>query len=304
MKIISNVSDMQRWADDARRRGQRIGFVPTMGYLHAGHLSLVEIARRHADLVVASIFVNPMQFGPTEDLSKYPRDLERDSELLRDAGTDVLFFPSEAEMYPRGFQTSVTVENVTRGLCGAARPVHFRGVTTVVTKLFNVVKPHVAVFGKKDYQQWITIRRLVTDLNLDIEIIGGDIVREADGLAMSSRNAYLSAAQRSAALCLSRALAVAEAAIQRGESQADSVREAAQRVIAGEPAAQLDYIEIVTSDTLEPVTEIAGEVLIALAVFIGKTRLIDNRVVTLRREQRPHPGTHRRDQERDLKSQI
>ena len=279
MHTITTVSAMQRWADAARLRGQRIGFVPTMGYLHAGHISLVAEARRRADVVVASIFVNPLQFGAHEDLDRYPRDLARDTALLTDAGTDVLFLPDVKDMYPEGFQTHVEVERVTRGLCGASRPTHFRGVTTVVAKLFNMVKPQVAVFGQKDFQQLVAIKRMVADLSFDIEVVGAPIVREADGVAMSSRNAYLSPAERVAALCLSRALAAAQDHAARGEADGLRILAAARRVIADEPLARLDYASLVDPDTLEDVTTLNGAALLAVAVQIGKTRLIDNRLL-------------------------
>ncbi len=282
MDTITDIRAMQQRADAARLRGQRIGFVPTMGYLHAGHLSLVELARRHADHVVASIFVNPLQFAANEDLERYPRDLERDTTLLTRAGTDVLFLPTAEAMYPQGAQTTVKVERVTRGLCGAARPTHFAGVTTVVAKLFHIVKPHVAVFGCKDFQQFVAIRRMVTDLNMDIEIIGGPIVREADGLAMSSRNAYLSVAERQAALCLSRALAAAAAEVEHGEVDGARILGAAQRVIRNEPLTRLEYATLADPETLEEVTSVRAPTLLALAVHVGKTRLIDNCI--LRRE--------------------
>ncbi len=280
MEFITTVLQMQRWSDAARARGQRIGFVPTMGYLHAGHLSLVSAARTRTDVVVASIFVNPLQFGANEDLERYPRDIARDTQLLSAAGTDVLFLPDGKEMYAEGFQTSVTVDRVTRGLCGAARPRHFQGVTTVVAKLFNMVKPHVAVFGCKDFQQLVAIRRMVADLNFDIEIVGAPIVREADGLAMSSRNAYLSGAERPAALCLSKALHAAAAQVQRGETDGLRILAAARRVITDEPLARLDYAALVDPDTLEEIVTVRTPALLALAVHIGKTRLIDNCVLS------------------------
>jgi pantoate--beta-alanine ligase len=284
MDIITTVHDMQRWADGARARGQRIGLVPTMGYLHAGHLSLVETARQHADCTVVSIFVNPLQFGANEDLDRYPRDLEADTCKLAAAGADVLFLPDTAAVYPEGFQTTVTVDQVTRFLCGAGRPVHFRGVTTVVAKLFNMVKPHVAVFGRKDYQQLVTIRRMVADLNFDIAIIAAPIVREVDGLAMSSRNAYLSPPQRRAALCLSRALAAAHAAVSDGETDGLRVLAAARRVITDEPLARLEYVSLVDPETLEDITSLNAPALLAFAVHIGQTRLIDNTLLTPRTE--------------------
>jgi pantoate--beta-alanine ligase len=276
MTTITSISTMQRWADAVRARGQRIGFVPTMGYLHAGHLSLITAARQRAEVVVASIFVNPLQFGASEDLDRYPRDIEGDTRLLAGAATDVLFLPEARAMYPEGFQTHVEVERVSRGLCGVTRPTHFRGVTTVVAKLFNMVKPHVAVFGEKDFQQLVTIRRMVADLSFDIEIVGAPIVREADGVAMSSRNAYLSPAERAAARCLSQALAAAGALVARGESDGLRILAAARRVIAEEPLARLDYASLVDPDTLEDVERVDGAALLALAVHIGRTRLIDN----------------------------
>lgn len=276
MQTITGIQDMQQWSDAVRAGGQRIGFVPTMGYLHAGHVSLIAEARRRADVTVASIFVNPLQFGANEDLERYPRDIERDSALLTEAGTDVLFLPDGKAMYPEGFQTTVAVDRITRGLCGASRPGHFRGVTTVVTKLFNMVRPHVAVFGQKDFQQLAAIRRMVADLSFDIEIVGAPIVREADGLAMSSRNAYLSPAERKAARCLARALAAACAAVKRGETDGLRILAAARRVIADESLARLEYATLADPDSLEEVTVVNAPTLFALAVHIGKTRLIDN----------------------------
>lgn len=280
METITAISEMQHWANAARARGQRIGLVPTMGYLHAGHLSLVAAARQRTDLVVASLFVNPLQFGANEDLSRYPRDVDRDTQLLAKAGTDVLFLPDARSMYPEGFQTHVEVERVTRGLCGTARPTHFRGVTTVVAKLFNMVKPHVAVFGQKDFQQLVSIRRMVVDLSFDIEIIGAPIVREADGLAMSSRNAYLSPPERAAARCLSQALSAADALVSHGENDGLRILAAARRVIADEPLARLEYASLVDPETLEDVNTIDGVALLALAAHVGKTRLIDNALLS------------------------
>jgi pantoate--beta-alanine ligase len=279
MQTITTIADMQHWSDAARGRGQRIGFVPTMGYLHAGHLSLISTARQCTDVVVASIFVNPLQFAANEDLDAYPRNIERDTQLLTDAGTNVLFLPDVQSMYPEGAQTVVEVERVTRGLCGASRPTHFRGVTTVVAKLFNMVKPHVAVFGRKDFQQLVAIKRMVADLNFDIEIIGAPIVREADGVAMSSRNAYLSSSERAAARCLSQALAAAAALVQRGENDGLRIVGAARRVITDQALARLDYASLVDPETLEEVQSVNGAAVLALAVHIGKTRLIDNQIL-------------------------
>ena len=276
METIDSIRAMHAWSERARAAGRRIGFVPTMGYLHTGHVSLVTEARRRADLVVASIFVNPLQFGHNEDLDRYPRDLERDTRLLVEADTDVLYMPQASEMYPEGFQTAVTVEHVTRGLCGEKRPGHFRGVTTVVAKLFNAVRPHLAVFGEKDYQQLVAIRRMVRDLDFDIEVVGGPIVRESDGLAMSSRNAYLSPPERQAALCLSRALAASETAVREGERGGAAVLDRAYAVLNAEPRARIDYVALADPESLRPVDRIAGPTLLALAVWIGQTRLIDN----------------------------
>jgi pantoate--beta-alanine ligase len=290
MDTVTDIRQMQQWADGTRARGRRIGLVPTMGYLHAGHLSLVALARQHSDVAVASIFVNPMQFGANEDLDRYPRDIERDARLLAETGTDVLFLPDAAAMYPEGFQTTVKVERVTRGLCAASRPTHFPGVTTVVTKLFHIVKPHVAVFGRKDFQQFVTIRRMVSDLDMGIEIIGAPIVREPDGLAMSSRNAYLSAAERQAALCLPRALAGAEALVERGEADGLRLLSAARRVIADEPLVRLEYVTLVDPDTLEEVSVLDRPAVLALAAHVGKTRLIDNCILSRQSLVDKQPG--------------
>lgn len=283
MEVLSDIASMRTWSAAERAAGRRIGFVPTMGYLHQGHTSLVHLARQRAESVVVSIFVNPTQFGANEDLDAYPRDLERDTALLREAGASALFLPTTAMMYPEGHQTVVTVAEVTRPLCGAARPVHFRGVATVVTKLFNIVAPHVAVFGCKDFQQLVTIRRLVADLDFDIEIVGGPIVREDDGVAMSSRNAYLSAEERRAARCLSLALADARAAVAAGTREAARILGVASARIAAEPLARLDYAALVDPETLSDIETLDGPALLALAAHIGKARLIDNEVLNERR---------------------
>ncbi len=279
MQVIENAPAMQAWADETRRNARRIGLVPTMGYLHEGHLSLCHEARRRADRAVTSIFVNPLQFGANEDLARYPRDLEADARQLRECGVDVLYLPSAAAMYPPGFQTEVTVTGVTQGLCGRSRPGHFRGVTTVVAKLFNAVKPHVAVFGEKDFQQLLTIRRMVADLDFDVEVLGMPIVREPDGVAMSSRNAYLSAPERRAARCLSRALDTARAAFEAGERRSAALLEKARGVLDAETLARVDYAEIVDAETAQAAGTVDRPALLALAVFIGKTRLIDNAVL-------------------------
>lgn len=279
MQEIDQVPEMQAWSDRARQAGERIGFVPTMGYLHEGHMSLVREARRRTDRCVASIFVNPLQFGPNEDLSRYPRDLERDRAQLSTAGVDALYLPTPAAMYPDGFQTQVDVTGVTRGLCGRSRPGHFRGVTTVLTKLFNAVKPHVAFFGEKDFQQLVTVRRMVRDLDFDIEVAGMPIVREDDGVAMSSRNKYLTSEERKAARCLRHALEVASGEVARGERSVDRLRGCVERVIQEEDSARIDYVELVDVENLGAVTRIEQPTLLALAVRFGATRLIDNTVL-------------------------
>jgi pantoate--beta-alanine ligase len=250
-----------------------------MGFLHRGHLSLVGDARLRGDRLVVSIFVNPAQFGPGEDFAAYPRDFERDRHLLDEAGVDVLFHPSVAEIYPHGAQTYVEVERLSLRLCGALRPGHFRGVGTVVAKLFNIVRPHVAVFGEKDYQQLQVIRRLVRDLSMSVEIVSHPIVREADGLALSSRNAYLSAAERAAAVCLSRALCQAERLFQRGETSARAIIRKAHAELDNEPLAAVEYVKVCDAETLNDIEAIEDAAVLALAVRIGKARLIDNRVL-------------------------
>lgn len=282
MRIIESVFEMQQTATAWRREGRRIALVPTMGYLHEGHLSLARAVRDRADAVVMSIFVNPVQFGPAEDFERYPRDLEHDVELAKGAGVDVIFAPSVSGMYPEGFQTYVEVTGVTRPLCGRNRPVHFRGVTTVVTKLFNIVKPHAAIFGEKDYQQLVTIRRMAKDLNADIEILGLPTVREPDGLAMSSRNKYLPAAQRQRALRLSASLEKAQALLDSGERRGERVLAEVRATLGESEDMAIDYAELRDPDTLDEVLEVQGPVLLALAVRFGATRLIDNRVLQLR----------------------
>lgn len=279
MRIIEKIAEMRQWSEAERRAGRRIAFVPTMGFLHSGHLYLVRDARARGERLVVSIFVNPRQFGPGEDFAGYPRDFIRDRELLENESVDVLFHPSVEEMYPSGAQTHVEVERLSLPLCGAFRPGHFRGVATVVTKLFNIVLPHVAVFGEKDYQQLQVIRRLARDLSLGLEIIGHPIVREADGLAMSSRNAYLTGAERAAAVCLSRALCKAERLFKRGETSAQGIVQIALGELQKEPLAAIEYIKLCDAETLDEIEQIAGPAVLALAVRIGKARLIDNRVL-------------------------
>jgi pantoate--beta-alanine ligase len=279
MKIITQIAEMQKQADALRSEGTRIGFVPTMGYLHEGHLSLVREAQKHSDIVVMSIFVNPTQFGPNEDFKDYPRDFDRDAELADSAGCDIIFYPDWRDVYPEPYLTYVTVEKLTRVLCGVSRPTHFRGVTTIVAKLFNIVKPHVAVFGQKDAQQAIVIKRMVADLNFDIEIIVAPITREKDGLAMSSRNVYLTPAQRTQAVVLHHSLTEAKRMIDNGERNARTIQDRMRAMIDQQPDAVIDYIEIVDTTNLESQTALMGEVLIAVAVQIGKPRLIDNIII-------------------------
>jgi pantoate--beta-alanine ligase len=277
MEIIVQAQEMQRRAEQLRRQGMTIAFVPTMGYLHEGHLSLMREARKRGDALVISIFVNPTQFGPQEDYDRYPRDMKRDLRLVQGVGVDIVFTPSAHEMYPNGFQTSVKVERITKNLCGASRPGHFCGVTTVVAKLFNIVKPHLAFFGQKDYQQLITIKRMVEDLNMDIKVIGMPTIRESDGLAMSSRNAYLNPKKRKEALSLYRSLAKARELFGRGEKNAATLLQEVRRIIEEEGnSAKIDYVKICDAHTLEDIDEIKAEAIVAVAVHIGKTRLIDN----------------------------
>ncbi len=279
MQIIKTVKEMQALADKLRRDGKKIGLVPTMGFLHAGHLSLTRIARKESDWVVVSIFVNPLQFGPAEDYVRYPRDFERDESLLAKEGVDVIFYPESAEIYPSDFSSSVEVKKLTGTLCGKSRPGHFQGVTTVVAKLFNSVKPDKAIFGQKDAQQAFVIKRMVRDLNFDIEIVIAPTIREPDGLAMSSRNVYLSPKERKAAVVLFQALTRAENLIGQGESDAKKIIKKIKALILANPHARIDYISIVDTEKLQPIKKVTGEVLVAVAVWFGKTRLIDNIVI-------------------------
>jgi pantoate--beta-alanine ligase len=276
MRICNTIEDMRAACRAARRGGKRLGFVPTMGALHEGHLSLVRAAKALCDAVAASIFVNPMQFGPTEDLAKYPRSFERDRELLENEGVDLLFAPSVEEMYPAGAVTWVTVEELSSKLDGRSRPGHFRGVTTVVAKLFHVVEPDAALFGQKDAAQVAIVRRMVRDLNFHVEIVACPIVREPDGLAMSSRNAYLDPQQRKQALVLHRSLLRVKKSWEAGERAAAKLAAAAREEFAGEKPVRLDYFEIVDPGSLDPVESVARGALVAVAAFVGTTRLIDN----------------------------
>ena len=280
MKILQNINDMRAAVRAARGENRTLGFVPTMGALHEGHLSLVRAAKSKCDVVVASIFVNPTQFGPNEDFSKYPRTFERDCELLKNEGVDLLFAPSVEEMYPKGAVTWVTVEGLSDKLDGRSRPGHFRGVTTVVSKLFHIVEPNVAFFGQKDAVQLVLIRRMVHDLNMPVEVVGCPIVRESDGLAMSSRNAYLNAEERKSALVLYRSLQEIKKRFESGERDNAKLLLAGMEIFKQEPGVRLDYLEIVDPETLDPLTTINGEALVALAAYVGTTRLIDNAMLS------------------------
>ena len=276
MEIITTVEGVRKQVKEWRKEGLTVGLVPTMGYLHEGHKSLIDKAVAENDRVVVSVFVNPIQFGPSEDLASYPRDLERDVELCEKAGANVIFHPEDSEMYFDDFCTYVDMDDLTKGLCGKTRPTHFRGVCTVVSKLFHIVAPDRAYFGQKDAQQLAVIRRMVRDLNFDLEIVGCPIVREEDGLAKSSRNTYLNAEERKAAVVLHKGLTEGEKLLQAGEKDAAKVIAAVREVIEKEPLAKIDYVELVDWNTLKPVNTVEDTVLMAVAVYIGKTRLIDN----------------------------
>jgi len=276
MKIVTKIAEMQSLADDLRKEGKKIGFVPTMGFLHDGHLSLMNKAREECDVVVASIFVNPTQFGPQEDFDRYPRDAEGDRKKCESAGVDVLFMPDAGEMYPEKPSVFVTVEGISDVLEGAVRPGHFRGVATVVAKLFNIAKPHRAYFGQKDYQQCAVIKRMVNGLNLDVEVITLPTKREADGLAMSSRNSYLGADERRAAAVLNRSLTAARDLFLAGVKEPEKLKNKIRAVIAGEPAITIDYVEIADPENLTSLAEIERTMVILIAVRLGRTRLIDN----------------------------
>lgn len=282
MFICHTIAEIRKFVREAKTRGQTIGFVPTMGYLHDGHLELMRRAKEDCDVVVVSIFVNPVQFGPKEDLASYPRDLERDVRMASGVGVDAVFNPSVEEIYPEGYCTYIEVERLTERLCGLSRPGHFRGVATVVTKLFNIVHCDRAYFGQKDAQQALVIKRMVADLNMDLEIVTVPTVREADGLAMSSRNVYLDPAQRQAALVLSRSLQAAAAAVTAGQRDVPAIRQLVVDLIRAEPLAEIDYVEIYSYPDLERVDLLKGPALLALAVKIGRTRLIDNIILGVR----------------------
>lgn len=273
--IVKTIEEVRKYVKAWRREGLSVGLVPTMGFLHEGHRSLIERAAKENDRVVVSDFVNPTQFGPNEDFESYPRDIEKDAALCNDAGAAVIFNPEAEEMYDNAL-TKVSVDKITKVLCGKTRPIHFDGVCTVVSKLFNIVTPDRAYFGQKDAQQLCVVRKMVKDLNFDIEIVSCPIIREADGLAKSSRNTYLNDEERKAALCLSRSLSIGRELIENGEHSAEAVKAAIRAEIEKEPLAKIDYVDIVSFDTLESVESISKPVLAAIAVYIGKTRLIDN----------------------------
>lgn len=279
IKVVKSVKDTTRYINLKKRMGKSIGFVPTMGYLHEGHLSLIREARRQNDIVIVSIFVNPTQFGPREDYRKYPRDFGRDKKLAESAGTDIIFYPTVKEMYPEGCRTYVHVADITERLCGKSRFGHFKGVTTVVAKLFGIIQPDAAYFGQKDAQQAIVIKRMTRDLNMDIRINVLPIVREKDGLAMSSRNIYLSKEERKDAIVLCESLKLAVRLSRRGIKSADKIKKSMRKLINSKKSARIDYISIADLDGLNEVKSLRKNILIALAVWIGRTRLIDNIII-------------------------
>ena len=281
MKIVETIAEVREQVKQWRKEGLTVGLVPTMGYLHEGHKSLIDRAVAENDRVVVSVFVNPMQFGPSEDLESYPRDMDRDAALCEKAGASLIFHPDPSEMYHKDFSSFVDMTTLTGGLCGKTRPIHFRGVCTVVSKLFNIVVPDKAYFGQKDAQQLAVIKHMVADLNFDIEIIGCPIIRESDGLAKSSRNTYLNEEERKQAVILSQALNQGKELIEDGETRASVIKQIIRDKIETMPLARIDYVEIVDFKTFKDLDEIQGEVLAAVAVYIGKTRLIDNFIIQL-----------------------
>ncbi|MBO5303888.1 MAG: pantoate--beta-alanine ligase [Lachnospiraceae bacterium] len=276
MKIVTTIKEVKETINEWRARGLSVGFVPTMGYLHEGHASLMKEAKKQTDKVAVSIFVNPTQFGPGEDYDAYPRDLDHDAAMCEAEGVDLIFHPSVEEMYGKNYNTYVNMETLGDELCGKSRPTHFRGVCTVVTKLFNIVNPDKAFFGQKDAQQFVIIKRMVKDLNMRVEVIGCPIIREEDGLAKSSRNTYLSAEERQAALILSQTIALGLDMVKNGEKDVNTLLTAMKEKIETEPLAKIDYVEVVDGETMQKVNTIEESVLVAMAVYIGKTRLIDN----------------------------
>lgn len=281
MQTVKTINEVRKQIKEWKQQGYTIGFVPTMGYLHEGHASLMKKARTECDRVVASIFVNPMQFGVTEDLASYPRDLQADEKLCDSIGVDLIFHPEVDEMYTDGFCSFVDMNGLTKELCGKSRPIHFRGVCTIVSKLFNIVAPDKAYFGQKDAQQLAVIRRMVKDLNMDVEVVGCPIIRESDGLAKSSRNTYLNDDERRAALILSKTIKLGEKLVADGERDSKKLIFAMTENILKEPLAKIDYVDVVSMDTIEKIDKLEGCVLVAMAVYIGKTRLIDNFIAEL-----------------------
>lgn len=279
MEIIDNIHEMQSRSEALKMAGRSVALVPTMGFFHEGHLELMRVGKVHADYLVVSIFVNPMQFGPSEDYAEYPRDMDSDLEKAERVGTDIVFCPTAKRMYPDGFQTKIGAEKLSGRLCGISRPGHFDGVLTVVAKLFHITKPHLAIFGQKDYQQLTIISRMVKDLNMDIRIVGVPVVREPDGIAMSSRNSYLSPDERKSALCLKQSLDLAGEMYAQGERRVPEMRAALERIILDQPFTGIDYVSFCHPTTLEEVEVIDGETVLALAVMVGKTRLIDNCII-------------------------
>jgi len=289
MKIISEIDKMKTYARIMKKENKLIGLVPTMGYLHEGHMSLMRVARKQCDVVILSIFVNPIQFDPSEDYNKYPRDTKRDEEFARTSGADVVFYPKKEDMYPKGFSTYVEVEGITENLCGRSRKGHFRGVTTVVAKLFEITKPDIAYFGQKDAQQAIVIKKMICDINMDVTVKIMPIVREKDGLAMSSRNTYLTKGERKEAVLIHKALESAEEAVLSGERDPKKIIKVACDIISEVSPVKIDYISIVdTKDLRDITTPLKGEILIAVAVFIGKTRLIDNAILNVGEKTEKH----------------
>jgi pantoate--beta-alanine ligase len=279
MRVCRTIAEIRNFVRECRAAGQTVGLVPTMGYFHEGHLTLMREAKKSCDAVVVSLYINPLQFGPKEDFAEYPRDFDRDAAMAREVGVDAIFAPPDEEMYPEGFCTYVEVTGITGRLCGLSRPGHFRGVTTVVSKLFNIVRPDRAFFGQKDAQQAMVIQRMVQDLNMDLEVVVLPTVREEDGLAMSSRNVYLSAEQRRNATVLYRSLCAFREAVERGERDAGKLRRLMVEMISSTPGAEVDYVEILSVPFLEPLEKLRGRCIAALAVRFGKTRLIDNTIV-------------------------
>jgi pantoate--beta-alanine ligase len=279
MRVIKKINEMQELVDRLKQDAHKIGFIPTMGFLHEGHLSLFRVAKKYSDIRIVSIFVNPTQFAPSEDFEKYPRDFTRDKKLCTQEGIDYIFYPSVEEMYQKNHKTYVFIDDLSKKLCGITRPTHFKGVTTVVAKLFNIVKPDIAVFGQKDAQQCVIIKKIILDLNFDIKIVIAPIIREPDGLAMSSRNRYLDGNERQDAIILYRSLQLAEKMIKQGEIDTNNIKEKMEELIQEVPSASIEYISIVDPDTLDPVDKIKKSTLIAIALYIGHTRLIDNIII-------------------------